>query len=187
MGRFKYFFKLLLFAAVAVLLVVTTLPVSKVSAAGLTDEPVPVDSQNGYPRLERVFRRLQRQVERQGRALVQGDHLVERAQTLIDKAKEKGLDASKVQVALDELVAVVPAVKDAHVESVSIVEEHAGFDQDGKVTNPDHARQTVETLRKALGVAREKADGKGRDLLRAIRNFLKENRDSLNSEKTAES
>jgi hypothetical protein len=168
--------KLFLFA-LAALLAFLALPISDAAAAGLPDDPQP--GEGNHPRLKIAFRRLERRVERMGNLLDRSDALIEKAQTLIDRAAEKGLDASGVQAALDALAAALPNVQAAHAEAAAIAAAHAGFDDDGNVTDPEAAQSTVEALHTALQETRAAMDGTGKALIQAIRDFLKENRDAL--------
>jgi hypothetical protein len=186
MFKITHLSKQLILITLAAILAFLALPITSASAAGPQDDPQPTEGERNHPRLKIVFHRLERRVERMGNLLDRSDTLLEKAQTLIDKATEKGLDASAVQEALDALVAVLPDVKTAHAEAAAIVTAHTGFDAAGNVTDPEAAKATIEELRTALQETRDAMNGTGKALLQAIRDFLKENRDTLRPEETPE-
>lgn len=170
----------------AAAMIFAVLPITHASAAGPQDDPQPTEGERNHPRLKIAFHRLERRVERIGNLLDRSDELIEKAQNLIDKATEKGLDASTVQTALDALVAVLPDVEAAHAEAAAIAATHTGFDDEGNVTDREAAQATIEELRAALQATRDAMDGTGKALLQAIRDFLKENRDTLRPDETPE-
>jgi hypothetical protein len=151
-----------LFALVAAL-VLAAVPFVNVSAAGPYDPTPPPQISN--ERLERVWARHLRIYERMGHA----DEFVERVQSLIDRAKENGKDVSAVQAALDAFEA---ALKDAHpiYESAKgIVNSHQGFDSNGKVTDPEKAKETVKAMHEKFKEIREAMNGTGKALREAIK------------------
>ena len=166
------FRKTILFALVAAL-GLAAMPFISASAAGEHDPtPPPAErGQIGSERLERVWARQLRIYERMGRT----DELVERAQKLIDRAKANGKDVSAVQAALDAFKA---AAKDAQpiYESVKgIITSHQGFDNNGKVTDPEQAKETVKAMHEKFKEIRDAMNGTGKALHEAIKSFREAN------------
>lgn len=160
------FKKTILFALVAALSV-ASLPFVSVSAAG--------EGQLSNERLEQIWARQLRRYERLGRVFERDDAFIERVQKLIDRAKENGKDVSEVQAALDAFEA---ALKDAHpiYESAKgIVNSHQGFDENGKVTDPAKAQETVNAMRAKFQEIKEAMNGTGKALREAIRAFREAN------------
>ena len=159
-----------IFALVAAL-AVASLPFISVSAAG-TDDPVMQPSgQITNERLERAWARQLRRYERLGHA----DEFIARVQRLIDHAKANGKDVSAVQAALDAFAA---AVKEAHpiYESMKgIVNSHQGFDNNGKVTDPEKAKETVRAMHDKFQEIKTVMNGAGKALHDAIKAFREAN------------
>jgi len=166
------FRKTILFALVLVL-GLAAMPFVSASAAGEYD-PTPPPAEQGQIRTERLERAWARQLriyERMGRT----DEFIEKVQKLIDRAKAKGKDVSAVQTALDAFKA---AAKDAQpiYESVKgIINSHQGFDNNGKVTDPEKAKETVKAMHEKFKEIRDSMNGTGKALHEAIKTFRKAN------------
>jgi hypothetical protein len=169
-------FKKTLLIALVAALAVASLPLVGVSAAGLDDpNPPQPDREVSSERLERVWARQLRLYERLGNGFDRSDGFVERVQELIDKAGANGKDVSAVQAALD---AFESALKNAHPiyeSGKGIVNSHQGFDNDGKVTDTEKAKETVKAMGEKLKELKDAMDGTGRALREAIRDFRKTN------------
>lgn len=172
----KLLFKKTLLIALVAALMVASLPLASVSAAGL-DDPHPPQPQGQVPneRLERVWARQLRLYEKIGNGFDKSDAFVERVQTLIDKAGANGKDVSAVQAALD---AFEKANKDAHPVYESgkgIVNSHQGFDSNGKVTDPEKAKETVKAMGDKLKEIKDAMGGTGKALHEALKAFREAN------------
>jgi hypothetical protein len=170
----KQIFKKTLLIALVAALAAASLPLVSVSAAGESDPPPPQGQVSGE-RLERLWAYQLRLYERIGNGFDRSDAFLERVQELIDKAGANGKDVSDVQAALDAFEA---ALKDAHpvYESAKgIINSHQGFDKDGKVTDPEKARETVKAMGEKLKEIKAAMDGTGRALREAIRDFREAN------------
>ena len=168
------FRKTVLYALVAAL-AMASLPFVSASAAGADDPTPPPQGQISNERLERVWARQLRLYEQIGNGFERESAFIKKAQRLIDRAKENGKDVSAVQAALDAFEA---AVKDAHpiYESAKgIVNSHQGFDSNGKVTDSEKAKETVNAMREKLQEIKEAMDGTRRALREAIRAFREAN------------
>ena len=108
-----------------------------------------------------IWARQLRIYEKIGNGYDRSDNFVEKVQTLIDKSAENGKDVSAVQAALD---AFEEAIKDAHpvYESAKgIINSHQGFDNNGKVTDIEKAKKTVQSMGEKLKEIKE-FDGRNR-------------------------
>lgn len=153
------------------------LPAVDVYAAGSSDETEPpVSTEDRAARLEHIWARQLAAYERQGKLLENANIIIGRVQSLIDKATEKGLDASAVQEALDVFEAALQDARPIHQSANGIVTSHKGFDENGKVTDPEQAKETIKELGQHLRDFRATMDGTGKALKDAIREFWKNNR-----------
>ncbi len=153
------------------------LPVVDVYAAGSSEETdPPVSTKERTALLERIWARQLAAYERQGKIIDNADTLIDRVQNLIDKATEKSLDASAVQEALDAFEAAIQDARPIHQSANGIVTSHKGFDENGKVTDPEQAKETIKELSQHLRDFRATMDGTGKALKDAIREFWKNNR-----------
>ena len=159
--------KTILFALVAAL-GVASLPFVSVAAQGAKD-PTPPAAQAEISNewLEKVWARQLKMYERMGKT----DELVEKVQSLIDRASANGKDVSALQAALD---AFNDSIKDAHpiYESAKgIINSHQGFDDNGKVTDSEQAKETVKAMGERLKEIKEAMSGTGKALRAALKAF----------------
>ncbi len=138
---------------------------------GANDPTVPPQGQITNERLELVWARQLRIYERMGKA----DAFVEKIQTLIDRAKENGKDVSAVQTALDAFEAALKDAKPIYESANGIVNSHEGFDSNGKVTDPEKAKETVQAMREKFKAIHDAMDGTGKALREAIKAFREAN------------
>ncbi|GAB4457606.1 MAG: hypothetical protein Kow0070_09970 [Anaerolineales bacterium] len=167
------FKKTVLFALIAAL-AAASLPLAGVLAAG-EDDPLPPQGEVSNERLERIWARQLRLYQRLGNGFDRADDFIERVQSLIDKASANGKDVSAVQAALD---AFEEALKNAHplYESArGIVNSHQGFDENGKVTDPEKAKETVRAMGDKLKEIKAAMNGTGKALHEAIKAFREAN------------
>jgi len=172
----KILFKKTLLIALVAALAAASLPLVSVSAAGLNDpQPPQPGGQVSNERLERVWARQLRLYERIGNGFDKSDAFVGRAQELIDKAGANGKDVSAVQSALDAFEAALKDVHPVFESGKGIVNSHQGFDENGKVTDPAKARETVQAMGGKLKEIKDAMAGTGRALREAIRSFREAN------------
>ena len=170
----KNIFKKTIVVALVAALAVASLPLVTASAAGAYDPPPP-EREVPAERLENIWARQLKVYERIGTWLDRGDAFADKVQELIDKAAANGKDVSAVQAALD---AFEQALKDAHpiYESAKgIINSHQGFDSDGKVTDIEKAKETVQAMGGKLREIKESMGGTGRALHEAIKAFREAN------------
>ena len=170
----KMLFKKTILLALVAALAVASLPFVRVSAAG-ADDPQPPSGPVTNGKLEQVWARQQRAYEKLGKGFDRADDFTARAQQLIDRAKENGKDVSALQAALD---AFESAIKEAHPiyeSGKGIINSHQGFDANGKVTDAEKAKETVQAMHDKLQEVKAAMNGTGKALREAIRDFRQAN------------
>jgi hypothetical protein len=167
----KILFKKTILFALLTVLGLASLPFVNVSAAGEYDPTPPPQGQISDERLERVWVSQLRVYERIGRT----DEFVDRVQKLIDRAKANGKDVSTVQAALDAFKAAAKDAQPIYESIKGIINSHQGFDSDGKVTDPEKAKETVKAMHEKFKEIRETMNGTGKTLHEAIKAFREAN------------
>jgi len=168
----KTLFKKTILLAVVVALGLAAIPFVSASAAGANDPTLPPSAgQIRTERLERVWARQLRIYQRMGRT----DEFVERVQKLLDRAKANGKDVSAAQAALDAFKAAAKEAQPIYESIKGIVNSHQGFDSDGKVTDPEKAKETVQSIHDKFKDIRNAMNGTGKALREAIRAFRQAN------------
>jgi cytoskeletal protein RodZ len=147
------------------------LPAVSASAAVLGDQSNP-PQQADPARLQQAYARLVERYNFQSNWMGKADANIARVQELINKANQRGYDASAVQAALDAFAAVLPKARVYNQQAGNLVAAHAGFDGSGNVTDPVAARETVRALQTALKTAHETMNGTGVALRKAVKAFL---------------
>ena len=166
------FFKKTILVALIAALGLATLPFLSVSAAGLNaPASLAQKGQISNERLERIWAHQLRLYERMSRA----NEFIERVQKLIDRAEAKGKDASAVQAALDAFAAAVKEANPIYESMKGIINSHQGFDDNGKVTDPEKAKETVASMHEKMQEIKTIMNGTGRALREAIRAFREAN------------
>ncbi len=121
--------------------------------------------------LERIYAREQEWLKRQADVLAKADTIAGKAQALIDKAKEKGLDVGKLQAALNAFEAQIAKAQRLHDRAAGILGAHEGFDSNGKVTDRVLALKTVKDAGNDLRSCHQTLVDAGKDLRDAIRDW----------------
>ena len=166
----KLFFKKTILFALITALGLASLPLVNVFAAGQEDPTTPPTLITD-DRLELMWARELRVYNRMGHI----DNLIEKAQKLIDRAKENSKDVSAVQAALDAFQTQWKAAKPTYESIKGIVSSHQGFDENGKVTDTEKAKSTVMEMRDKLKEIRTTLNGTGKALHQAIKAFREAN------------
>jgi hypothetical protein len=171
------FFKKSVLMAVVAALGMASLPLATVAAADEYDPPIPPVGQGqiSNEKLEQVWARELHLYERIGNGLERVDRFTEKLQQLIDRAKENGKDVSAVQAALDAFEAAIKNVHPIYESGKGIVNSHQGFDSNGKVTDPEKAKETVLAMREKLKEIKAAMNGTGRALRAAIKAYREAN------------
>ena len=167
------FFKKTILVALIAALGLTSLSAFSVSAAGLSAPTALAQQQMQITneRLERIWERQLRRYERMGRA----DEFIERVQKLIDRAEANGKDASAVQAALDAFAAAVKEANPIYESMKGIINSHQGFDDNGKVTDTEKAKETIQSMHEKFQEIKTVMNGTGQALREAIRAFREAN------------
>ena len=170
----KLFFRKTILVALLGALAVAAMPLVSASAAGASD-PTPPQAQISNEKLEQVWAHQLQVYARLGKGFDRLDGFTAKAQRLIDKANANGKDVSAVQAALDAFKAATKAAHPLYESGKGIVNSHQGFDADGKVTDPEKARETVKEMRDKLQEIKSALDGTGKALREAIEAFREAN------------
>jgi hypothetical protein len=170
----KHIFKKTILLALVAALAAASLPFVGVSAAG-TEDPTPPQGPVTNEKLEQVWARQQRTYERLGKGFERSDQFVDRAQSLIDRAKANGRNVSAVQSALTAFDAAVKQARPIYEGGKGILNSHQGFDANGKVTDPEKAKATVQAMGDKLKEIKTAMDGTGKALREAIKAFREAN------------
>jgi hypothetical protein len=100
--------------------------------------------------LAHAFERLNAGLKAQQAHLGKVQQVADKLQDLINKQGGKGGDTSALQAALTAFKAQVVSAEASDRAAGDILSAHAGFDANGKVTDRDAARKTVQSARQAL-------------------------------------
>ena len=174
MFKMTALFKKVALATLVLALGLAALPALGASAAGLQEGTTPPVVEN--TRIEQAWARAQAAYQKQGDLLSKADGIVARAQSLIDKASQKGLDTSAVQAALNAFTAALPAAQAAHAGGAAIIANHDGFNVVGKVTDRATAIATTKSLAQVLKDTRAAMGGTGKALRDAVQAFIAANK-----------
>ena len=167
------FFKLISVLMLMALLA-AAFPVQSAFAAGLGDEPQPPDPRDGSRVVERRFKLEQRRYEGQGKAFDKSDDLLAKAQEIIERSGENGLDTGAAQSALDDFETAIAEVKPLYAQAGDLIDDHAGFDGSGKVTDVQVAAETVEKIHKLLDQVRDDVHDEREALQHALWDLFQE-------------
>lgn len=154
------------------LLAVAALPVTRAFAA---DEKPP-QGEASKERLEKVWARQLQLLERIGKGVENSDARVAKLQEMIDKAAAAGKDVSALQAALDAFEAAMNSAQTAYEGAQAIANSHNGFDENGKVTEIEQAKTTVETMRAKMQEIKSLMKGTGEGLRAALKAFREANK-----------
>jgi hypothetical protein len=171
----KTIFRKTVLFAIIVALGMASLPFASASAAGEYDPPAREQRQISNERLERIWARQLRAYERIGNGFEREDRFIERVQGMIDRAEANGKDVTAVQAALDAFEAAVKDARPIYESANGIISSHQGFDEDGNVTDPEKAQETVNAMREKLQEIKDAMNGTRRALHEAIKAFREAN------------
>jgi hypothetical protein len=163
------FKKTMLFALVAAL-AVASLPFMSVAAQGAND-PTPPTGEVSNEKLERVWARQLKLYERMGKT----DDFVAKVQKLLNRVSANGKDVSAIQFALDAFVESTKDAKPIYESANGIINSHQGFDANGKVTDPEKAKETIKAMHEKMQEIKTAMDGTGKALREAIKAFREAN------------
>jgi hypothetical protein len=157
--------------------ITVAVPVQTVSAASGEPPATETQEQAGPAQrtvfLERAYRMVVRFSEHVGKDYERIPKIVERTENLIARLEENGLDPAPIPTALSEFQVEAIANQPEFTEALAILAAHAGFDDEGKVTDRGEAAKTINQARVAL----EKAHRGFHDALQDLRLVLQEYRE----------
>ncbi len=165
-------FRKTILAAWIVVLVFAALPATSVFAQGET----PPKGEVSNEKLEQAWARQLKLYERLGKGFENTDAQGAKFQEMIDKAAANGKDVSALQAALSAFQAALNSARPAYESAQTIVNSHNGFDGNGKVTDAEQARSTVQEMRAKLAEVKSLMNGTGRALREAVKAFREANR-----------
>jgi len=148
-------------------------PSSTVHAEGLDDNPPTEGEKKGLvkQRLENLFDREKSALARQAENILRMDRLTEKAQERIDALKAKGKDVSSLEAALTAFENDLVEINSSHAVAARLIAAHAGFAENGKVTDIETAKDTVQKVHDALMTTRQMMVDAGRAIRQAIREY----------------
>jgi hypothetical protein len=115
-----------------------------------------IEANRGYfnGKLEEAYQKAQEWLSKQQTNIGKLNDAAIKLQTLIEKAKAKGLDTSSLEAVVSDINSQLPQSQSAHNQAASILGTHAGFDASGKVTDVAAARQTLNSVRESLNASK---------------------------------
>ena len=171
------------FSLVAVLLLAAiflSLPVSSVQAQG-QEPPTSADATpstsadrsgaDGNARLERAYARQQQWLTIQSTRFDRIAERITRLEDLIARLQEQGLDTAPLETALAAFQTAVSDARVDHDTATQTLATHAGFDDQGKVTDRDLALQTLESAGASLDDCRDTLNEANEALRIALADF----------------
>ena len=169
----KNVFSKMMMAVMVLALVFAAIPVPSVFAQ---DEQPPAKAELTDEKLEQAWSRILQGYERLGKGFEDTDAHIAKFQSLIDKAAANGKDVSEIQSALDAYEAALIASKPAYDALGDIINSHAGFDANGKVTDSEQARATLKAVREEMRGIKDSMGGTFKALREAIKAFREANK-----------
>jgi multidrug resistance efflux pump len=127
-------------------------------------------------RLAQMYRVEQLRLRVQGERLTRVDLFAGKLDTLIAKLKAKGQNTAALDQALAAFRAAIEQARTEWNAAKSTLGSHAGFGTDGKVTDADQARATLEDAHAHMQQAHALAKGAFRDLRAAFIAYRKAHR-----------
>jgi hypothetical protein len=167
----KTIFKKTILVALVAALGVASLSFVSAFAAGSNDPNNPPKGELTDERLEQIWAKQLRAYEKMGKT----EKFVSNIQKLIDRAGQNGKDVSGVQAALDAFADAVDDAKPVYESAQAIIDSHAGFDADGKVTDSEQAKETVRAMGEKLKEIKDAMGGTGKALRDALHAFREAN------------
>ncbi len=140
-------------------------------AAGSNDPSAPPHGELTDERLEQIWAKQLHAYEKIGKT----DDAIGKLQGLIDRLAEHGKDVSDLQAALDAFADAAEGAKPIYESAQSIIDSHAGFDANGKVTDSEQAKETVRAMGEKLKEIKDAMGGTGKALRDALHAFREAN------------
>jgi hypothetical protein len=158
----------------ACLIVLTGSLAMPLATAQAADEPSPPAQDGDYPRLHLFYERVQLAYESQSYRLDLAHQSADLVQEWIDLLADEGHDTSDLEAALAEFNSQVDAAEGYHDEAGAVLDNPAGFDADGNVTDRVQAVDTLRDAGQALRDAHRSLVDGTITLRRAMQDFRQE-------------
>jgi hypothetical protein len=97
--------------------------------------------------LAKIFEQETKNHERQQKVIEKGDKGADKLSEMIARAKENGKDTSGLEKALAKFNIKLGEARLAFDQTGRLINQHQGFDDLGKVTDPEKAKITVEAVK----------------------------------------
>lgn len=165
-------FKKTMLAGLIAVLALAALPVTSAFA----QDENPPKGEVTTEQLEKAWAKQLKVYEMLGKAFENTDAQFAKAQELIDRATANGKDASAIQSALNAFKAAVEKSRPVYDGLTTLVNSHAGFDANGKVTDATQAKATVQSVRAKMQELKTSMDGTGKALREAVKAFRENNK-----------
>ena len=124
-----------------------------------------------YDRAQNTLKSLQQIIDKANQA-------ANKTQEWIDEAKAKGLNTAEIESALAAFKMQIAAAQASHDSAKATLDAHAGFDNNGNVTDREQARQTILAVGKSVRDARQTLVKATVDFQKTVREQLKKYRDN---------
>ncbi len=128
---------------------------------------------------EKLYERAQKNLDALKSSLSKANEVVTKAQSWIDEAKGKGIDTSTAEAALATYKAEIAKAQASYDSAKSILDTHAGFDANGKVTDREQALKTVKDFSEALREGRQTLAKATREFQKVVKEIRAENRNKV--------
>lgn len=176
-------FKKTILVALTIALVLAAFPLAGVSAAGTNDPVPPAQGQVSNERLERIWARMNRRYEGLGKLFDKSNGLEDKAEKMIARLKEAGEPTAELEAALKAYQDAAKKARPIYESCKGIISAHKGFDSNGKVTDPEQAKETIKDLGAKFGEIHSTLDGTARTLIELMKSI----RDAHRSASTPDS
>jgi predicted nucleic acid-binding Zn-ribbon protein len=165
-------FKKMILAVLSAALVFAAFPVTSAFAQGEN----PPKAELTTEKLEQVWARQLTNYEKIGKGFDDTDAQIAKFQARIDKAAENGKDVTALQAALDAFESAMKSARPTYASMSGIVNSHQGFDANGKVTDAEKAKSTVQEMRTKMQELKSAMGGTGKALREALKAFRAANK-----------
>jgi hypothetical protein len=124
--------------------------------------------------LELAYQRLTLAADVQAVQLDHAGDLAARVQAWIDYLAGQGQDVTGLQAALDAFNSAASQAQSSYETAKAVLDVHAGFDDQGQVTDREQAAQTLRQAGEPLGEARRSLRQGAAQLRRALGEFRRQ-------------
>jgi hypothetical protein len=165
-------FKKTILVALAAALVFAAFSMTNAFAQGKN----PPKGEVSNEKLEQAWARQLKNYERIGKGFEDTDAQIAKFQERLDKAAANGKDVTALQAAVDAFESTLESAKPTYNGINGIVNSHQGFDANGKVTDREMAKATVQEMRTKLQELKSAMGGTGKALREAMKAFREANK-----------